>query len=541
MNPQLAKDTNVLIVDDQVLAKGYMKYSLEELGFSDITYVDKAQLALSKIRHEHFDLIVCSYNLKKDQDGYYLYEQLKYNGELAPSTAFIFISADTTSDLVHSIVELQPDDFLAKPFTVNELDKRLSRVLTRKKALYPVYKFMEKGHHQKALAEVELFLAEPKNSEFYPLALKTKGDLLLACGQHQQAKDFYLAILNVQSFTWAQLGLVNAHIHLDEDEEAEKLVIRLAFKPDSQLAAYDLLSALQIKQNDFDAALECVVMATEVSPRNIRRHQTAVELSRITHDYETQFEAAKKIVKFAKNSIHDKPENYLNVARAGIDFAMTSDDKETDKLLKQANEYVRQFTAAFPKAELHDQMKVINARLLYLQDEKENAKALLEQLDKHNWETEPLEGLLDKAKAFHELGLHDNSNSILEQIEKRCKRDEKQGSLFLHYVQKEKVERSVIKQTPKELNNTAVNFYQDGDIDQALMVFRQAYTVMPKNPSIALNLLQSIAIIAKERDIPENSQAAIKACIATIENSSLTEEQEERYNKVRGFLEQSMQ
>lgn len=541
MNPQLAKDTNVLIVDDQVLAKGYMKYSLEELGFSDITYVDKAQLALSKIRHEHFDLIVCSYNLKKDQDGYYLYEQLKYNGELAPSTAFIFISADTTSDLVHSIVELQPDDFLAKPFTVNELDKRLTRVLTRKKALYPVYKFMEKGHHQRALAEVELFLAEPKNSEFYPLALKTKGDLLLACGQHQQAKDFYLAILNVQSFTWAQLGLVNAHIHLDEDEEAEKLVIRLAFKPDSQLAAYDLLSALQIKQNDFDAALECVVMATEVSPRNIRRHQTAVELSRITHDYETQFEAAKKIVKFAKNSIHDKPENYLNVARAGIDFAMTSDDKETDKLLKQANEYVRQFMAAFPKAELHDQMKVINARLLYLQDEKENAKALLEQLDKHNWETEPLEGLLDKAKAFHELGLHDNSNNILEQIEKRCKRDEKQGSLFLHYVQKEKVERSVIKQTPKELNNTAVNYYQDGDVDQALMVFRQAYTVMPKNPSIALNLLQSIAIIAKERDIPENSQVAIKACIATIENSSLTEEQEERYNKVRGFLEQSMQ
>ena len=61
MNPQLAKETSVLIVDDQVLAKGYMKYSLEELGFNDITYVDKAQLALSKIRHEHFDLIVCSF------------------------------------------------------------------------------------------------------------------------------------------------------------------------------------------------------------------------------------------------------------------------------------------------------------------------------------------------------------------------------------------------------------------------------------------------------------------------------------------------
>lgn len=537
MNPQLAKETNVLIVDDQVLAKGYMKYSLEELGFTDITYVDKAQLALSKIRHEHFDLIVCSYNLKKDQDGYYLYEQLKHNGELPPSTAFIFISADTTSDLVHSIVELQPDDFLAKPFTVNDLDKRLTRVLSRKKALKNVYKHMEKGQHAKALAEVELFLAEPKNAEFFPLALKTKGDLLLACGQFAQAKDFYLAIINVQAFTWAQLGLVNAHIHLDEDDEAEKLVLRLAFKPDSQLAAYDLLSALQIKQNDFDAALECVVMATEISPRNIRRHRTAMDLSRITHDYETQFEAAKKIVKFAKNSIHDKPENYLNVARAGIDFAMTSDDAETDKLLKQANEYVKQFKAAFPKAELHDQMKVINARLLYLQDEKENAKSLLEQLEDHNWETDSMEALLDKAKAFHELGLYDNSSAILDQIEHRCKKDEQQGSLFLHYVQKEKVERSAIKQTPKELNNSAVNYYQRGDLDEALAVFRQAFTVMPKNASIALNLLQSIAMIAKERGIPENARQVITFCIKTLENSQLTEEQEERYHKVRSFLD----
>lgn len=540
MNPQLAKNTSVLIVDDQVLAKGYMKYSLEELGFNNITYVDKAQLALSKIRHEHFDLIVCSYNLKKDQDGYYLYEQLKHNNELPPSTAFIFISADTTSDLVHSIVELQPDDFLAKPFTVNDLDKRLSRVLSRKKALKSVYKHIEKGNHAKALAEVELFLADPKNSEFFPLALKTKGELLLACGQYLQAKEFYQAIINVQPFTWAQLGLVNAFIHLDEDDEAEKLVLRLAFKPDSQLAAYDLLSALQIKQNDFEAALECVVMATDISPRNIRRHRTAIDLSRITHDYETQFDAAKKIVKFAKDSIHDEPEIYLNVTRAGIDFAMTSDDQETDKLIKQANEYVKQFKSAFPKAELHDQIKVINARLLYLQDEKENAKALLEQIEEHNWQTDSMEALLDKAKAFHEMGLYDKSLEIMDQIELRCKKDEKQGSLFMHYVKKEKVERAAIKQTPKELNNEAVNHYQRGDLEKALAVFRQAFTVMPKNPSISLNLLQSIAMMAKEKEVPNNTRQIVQSCIRTLENSKLDNEQLERYHKVRSVIDQNL-
>lgn len=536
MNQQIAKETKVLIVDDQVLAKGYMKYSLEELGFSDITYVDKAQHALNKIRTEHFDLIICSYNLKKDQDGYYLYDQLKHSGELEPSTAFIFISADTTSDLVHSIVELQPDDFLAKPFTVNDLDKRLTKVLTRKRALKKVYQYMGKGQLPKALAEVEVFLGDPANSEFFPLALKTKGELLLACGHYEQAQDFYQAIINVQPFTWAQLGLINAYIHLNEDEEAEKLVLRLAFKPGSQLAAYDLLSALQIKQKDFDAALECVVMATEISPRNIRRHKTAMDLSRITHDYETQFEAAKKIVKFAKDSIHDKPENYLNVARAGIDFAMTSDESETYRLLKQANEYVKQFKAAFPKAELNNQIKVINARLLYLQDEKENAKALLDQMEETNWETESMEALLDKAKAFHELGLYEKSSNILDLIEQRCKKDEQQGSLFLHYVRQEKQERSNIKQTPKELNNSAVAYYKRGDLDDALRVFRQAFTVMPKNVSIALNLLQAIAM-NKSSDHKDNGTVKlIDSCIRIVENADLDDEQLERYHKVREML-----
>ena len=537
MNSQLAKDTKVLIVDDQALAKGYMKYSLEELGFSNITYVDKISLALTTIRNQRFDLIICSYNLKREQDGYYFYDEIKTNGELPSSTAFVFISADTNSDLVQSIIELQPDDFLAKPFTVKDLDRRLSRVLARKKALHDIYICIEKNQFARALSEVELFLANPKNAEFFPLALKIKGEMLCACGHFQQAKDFYLAILKVQTFTWAQIGLVNTYLRLDEDESAEKLVLRLAFKPDSQLAAYDLLTALQIKQNDFETALECVLMATEISPRNIRRHKTALDLSRITHDYETQFEAAKKIVRFAKNSIHDKPENYLNVARAGIDFAMTAEPEDTDKLVKQANEYVRQLKVVFPKAELQEQIKVINVRLLYLENEKDKARALIEQLDEESWENEGVDALLDKAKAFHELGLHERSQAILEQIEYRCKSHSDQGEIFLHYIHQEMREKSTIKRSSRELNNSAINYYRKGDIDNALEAFTQAFTVMPKNVSIALNLLQVIAAKQSHREASKATSNLIKKCIKTVENTELNDEQQERYHKVRSVLD----
>ncbi|MFT4810166.1 MAG: DNA-binding response OmpR family regulator [Paraglaciecola sp.] len=537
MNSQLAKHTKVLILDDQALAKGYMKYSLEELGFSDITYVDKINLALTTLRNQRFDLIICSYNLKHEQDGYYFYDEVKTNGELPLSTAFVFISADTNSDLVQSIIELQPDDFLAKPFTVKELDRRLSRVLTRKKVLNDVYLCIDKHQFIRALSEVELFLGNPKHSEFFPLALKIKGEMLTACGNFQQAKDFYSAILKVQTFTWAQLGLVNSYLHLNEDELAEKLVLRLAFKPDSQLAAYDLLTALQIKQNDFDTALECVMMATEISPRSIRRHKTVLDLSRITHDYETQFEAAKKIVRFAKNSIHDRPENYLNVARAGIDYAMTTEASDTDRLVKQAKEYVRQLKQAFPQADVQEQMKVVNARIMYLEDEKGNALALLNKLDEDSWDNEGVDALLDKAKIFHDVGLHERSQAVLQQIEERCKDDPNQNQIFLHYINQEKEEKSAIKFSSKDLNNKAVRYFQKGDINNAMEVFTQAFAIMPKNTSIALNLMQAISTQASKPGVLSLPDPILKKCIKTIENGKLNDLQQERYHKIRTILD----
>ncbi|WP_438862547.1 response regulator [Neptunicella sp.] len=536
MDRNLAKSTNILIIDDQVLAQGYMKYALQELGFDKITYIDQADKAIDKIEQEEFDLIICSYHLKKEQEGYHLYQTLIKDRLLSPASAFVFISADTSADIVHSIIELQPDEFLVKPFTVNEIGKRLSRVLKRKKIFREVYQLMDKQLYELALENIEAFLTTPDKSEYFPIALKLKGELLLACDQAEKARDFYQAIINVQNFAWAQFGLANALIALNNDTEAEKLLLRLAFKADAQIKAFDLLSEIQIRQEDYDMALESTILASEISPRNINRHKTAVTLSRITHDYANQFEISKKIVRYAKNSVYDQPDIYLNVARAGIDYAMTASDSETNNLVKQSNEYLRRFRKQFPKVQLTEQLLVINARMHFLQDEKDKAQSLLEQIDELSLADDSMEDLLDKAKAFHEIGLFEKSMNVLNEIENRCKTEPSQGQIFMHYIHQEKQERQAIRHSPKELNNSAVEFYQKGDLLNAMKIFRQAYRIMPKNPAIALNLLQAIAMQSKNRELSDNAKSVMNRCIYTIENSELTDEQEERYQKVSRFF-----
>jgi tetratricopeptide (TPR) repeat protein len=174
---------------------------------------------------------------------------------------------------------------------------------------------------------------------------------------------------------------------------------------------------------------------------------------------------------------------------------------------------------------------------LYLNDEKENALALLEQLEEQNWDNDSIDSLLDKAKIFHDLGLHERSQAVLDQIGQRCKANSDEGEIFLHYINQEKAEKSSIKVSSKELNNTAVDFYQKGDIDSALETFSKAFTLMPKNLSIALNLLQVISAKGNRKSLESGLNTLLKKCIARIENATLTDEQQERYHKIRVALD----
>jgi len=526
----------VLVIDDQELAIGYLKYPLEKLGFHDVTFTDKVSSAITLISTRVYDLIICAYEFRKEKDGYFLYDELKRNNRLSLQTTFVFVSADTSLELINSIIELQPDDFLAKPFNTKELERRLHRALTRKRAMRQVYKTMQSGDYDKALELINRFLSDNTHADYFPTALKTKGEILLKLDDAHQARDFYQAIVDVQSFSWAQLGLIKSLLQMNDDTEAEKQILRLALKPDAQLHAYDLLTELQIKQKDYDTALDSTLVAAEASPRNLHRHRKTVDLSRLTNDYKTQFEASKKIVRYAKNSVHDKPDIYLDAARAGIDYAMTTEEEETNLLAKEATDYLNHFADRSDKKVVQDQIDVFNARLSQLNNDEKQAKALLQNLDSENWHNLGNEDLLDLSKAFHAVGMHDDCQQAIECLSERV--TEKQGTdtLYAAFLRKEKKQKQEIRFTPKELNNKAVDFYKRGDNSNAMDTFVQAFTLMPKNTSIALNLLQTIAMKAQIADLQKEEKQLMKKCIYAIENGGLTSEQKERYLKVKTYL-----
>ncbi len=532
MEAAVKRDERILIIDDQSLTQSYLRYALEQLGYHNLSYADKAQPALNLCKQNSYDLIICAYNLAQGKDGYQLFEELKLSGLQKLSCGLMFISADTDPQLVHSVLELQPDEFLAKPFVIRDLQQRIERLLKRKQLLRPVYEQLELRRYDTALQLLNQQLAQPELHKLFALLLKLKGDILLQMQNYPEAELFFNAMLQVQPFSWARTGQVRCMLHREAEQEAFTELERLLARSDTRLFALDCLAELEFRQQRYQQAQQHILAAADIAPRNLMRQQKLLQLSRLNHDYEIQYRAARDMVKFARYSMYEQPELYLNLARASIEFALSlDDDEQQSRLNRQATLSLNTVQRQYSASALDQQHQVVQARLLYLQDHKQKARQLLDDLQADT-DISSLEDALDKAKALHEVGLVEASKNLFARISQHCRKQQPEPVLAA-YIAQEQRERAAMAHGPRELNNSAVHLYKHGNWQEAFTAFRLAFQVMPKNAGIALNLWQTLITAPRPLCAPELQQQLLAKCQQLIDNTPLKGEQQQRYLQLK--------
>jgi two-component system OmpR family response regulator len=124
---QAAEDRGrLLVVDDEVFLRDAVAASLTFLGF-EVTTAEAGGEALRLARERPFDLAVLDVMLP-DTDGFEVVRRLRRDGSRLP---VIFLTArDTREDKVTGLT-LGGDDYLTKPFGLDELAARIRSVLRR--------------------------------------------------------------------------------------------------------------------------------------------------------------------------------------------------------------------------------------------------------------------------------------------------------------------------------------------------------------------------------------------------------------------------
>src|SRR6478672_3326140 len=116
----------LLVVDDEPFLRDAVAASLRFLGF-EVTTAQTGAEALRLARDRPFDLVVLDVMLP-DTDGFEVITRLRRDGSQVP---VIFLTArDTQEDKVAGLT-LGGDDYLTKPFGLEELAARVQTVLRR--------------------------------------------------------------------------------------------------------------------------------------------------------------------------------------------------------------------------------------------------------------------------------------------------------------------------------------------------------------------------------------------------------------------------
>ncbi len=116
-----------LVVDDEIPLLQLLEEVLEEAGFS-VTCFGRGQPALDALASRRFDILVIDIGLP-DMNGMRICEEARER--YGDDVAILIITADNRKERCITALELGADDFVGKPFDVEELLARITSMLRR--------------------------------------------------------------------------------------------------------------------------------------------------------------------------------------------------------------------------------------------------------------------------------------------------------------------------------------------------------------------------------------------------------------------------
>lgn len=154
----MSQQPKVLVIDDE---PGVRELISESLRISEITAVQAADglEALSLLRREKFDLLILDINMPK-LDGLALLEKLRNEGMSVP---VLMLSARADKTDINQGLRVGADDYLTKPFSIEELVLRVKAIMRRSKG---------------EVAEVKVLNCGPISMDFSKYSVKFNDQLI---------------------------------------------------------------------------------------------------------------------------------------------------------------------------------------------------------------------------------------------------------------------------------------------------------------------------------------------------------------------------
>lgn len=530
MTKKILENQRVLIVDDQRAFQLMFKGILYSMGAQNVAFAPTGEQALVKCINLTYDVLFVDYHLGNGKNGKQLLEDLREKKLLAPHSIFMLITGETTVPMVVSAVELEPDDYLIKPFSQSLLRNRLEKIQRKKQQLQPIYQALYDEQHEKV---VELCKEEiVKESRYQQYCKRVMIENLIKLKDYTAAEQVLLVALEQNRSGWALMLQAKLCYEQERHEESLKLCDEAIDGNRYFAEAFDTKAKNYLALEQTDEAFNCIKTAAEIAPFSITRQYMLLDIARQLDDSSNIIQATRQLYEITRRSFREDIIHLLNYIRTIIDAAIQADEPETRNRFMQdatiAIQRVRRDESLTREIDFNLFETLCQARLDSINGHQYTAKKSYAAVAEQVLNQEQI--IPDAIFLLNQIGEYEQARTLYEQLPENIT-----DNPILRQLMKKQHDNTETKQLRfSELNKEGIKYYKAQQYIEAVHMFEQALEVAPMNTGSALNYIQaSIQLLNTQKKT--KSTELFERCKKTfriVDNMPLPEHHRIRYNEL---------
>lgn len=498
----------ILIVDDQKPFLVMLRGLVNALGGTSVVSVQNGESAIVACRKEKFDFIISDLHLGPEKkSGLQLLEEVRVRKLVKPETVFVVVSADNDRHMVLGGIEMQPDDYVIKPFSQAQLSQRLHKAYIKKQKLKPIFAHLMKDDLPGAIDACRTQIKE--GSPYRQYLTMVLADLYWRNENYDAAAHMLQQVLKIKPTDWATLALAKTKLLQNHYDESLELSQSISSHKLHNAEAHDISAQCYMGLEQAPKALDTIQKSLAISPYSLSRQFIAADIARACEDYELVRQACKAIFELSKKSVHRDINHLCTYIRSILDAAEHAEEKSQRNRYQQEamlslqrlknDDLVLRTTQPFDFGVFED---LIEARISFLDGHLMDSKRALTQTQyklKQKFDEYPIALAPDSMKVMFDLGEFEEAGKLVKLLRSS------QGELdkSLQYLIQTSIENSRnTKKAYTELNKSGIQHYSEGKYQSAYEAFIEAQKLVPVNTGVALNLLQCLVKMLEAMEQP---------------------------------------
>ncbi|GLX82198.1 tetratricopeptide repeat protein [Thalassotalea eurytherma] len=492
-----------LIVDNIKQSRDTLKQFAYSLGDVKVESVSFAKDAISACESVAYDVVLLGYDLGENQkNGQQVLEELKTKSLIQRQSIIIIITAEVSEAMVLAALEHKPDEYIAKPYTLQDLKKRLLRSYVKKQSMAKVYRALDEGDENNVVELVKETIAKGTQYESECMGILSRQYFNMK--RYAEAQDIYLEYQNEASCTWAKIGLGKVAFENKQFDKAEQYFKEIIEENNRYLSAYDWLAKTYQAQENHASAQNTLERCLLISPRSVGRLKLYANVCLENEQFEKATNALKKTNELAYHSIHNHPENALLFAKAVLEHIHEMPIDQARKLNNKVFSALSLMTKDFDDVELKIRSQLLTACLQFTTKEKQPAKLSLvaaeKLLDNHQHDMST-QGKLESSRALVRLDREQRAANILQQLAQDNASDEDLLKEIDSCLTKP-ISDNIIK--AQQAIEIGMSYYKQNQFSEAVNELSSALRIIPHHTGLKLNLLQVFLVAYEKSPVDDN-------------------------------------